>query len=71
MTLVELQERRAHYLRAEVKILEGQEYTVGDGVTQRTLRRADLAEVRQAIADLTSQISQVTAAPARRVLYIR
>lgn len=73
MTLAELQARLALYLAAEAKILEGQEYTIGDGSTARRLRRADLAEVRAEIASLSQQVAAATAAQTRtrRVLYIR
>lgn len=73
MTLEQMQTRLDAYLAAETKILEGQEYTIGDGSTARRLRRADLAEVRAEIARLDQQIAAATAVQARgrRVLYIR
>ncbi|HEY4531520.1 MAG TPA: primosomal replication protein PriB/PriC domain protein [Luteimonas sp.] len=42
------------YLDAEARILAGQTVRFGD----RELRRADLAEVRKAIADLSAAISR-------------
>ena len=45
------------YIDAEAKILRSQDVRMGD----RQLKRADLAEVRQAIKDLTSQLSQENA----------
>lgn len=57
MTLQELKDRRTAYLAAERRILESQEYRVGEGGTARTNRRAELAEVRQAITDLDAQIA--------------
>lgn len=73
MTLVELQERRAAYMAAELKILESQEYTVGDGVVNRRNRRADLEQVRLAIAEIDAQISalEVVTVGTRRILYLR
>lgn len=73
MTRDELQTRLSAYLAAEAKILNGQEYVIGQGETARRLRRADLAEVRKAITDLNAQIEDLdnTAAGRRRVLYTR
>lgn len=73
MTLAELQDRRAAYMAAELKILESQEYTVGDGVVNRRNRRADLEQVRLAIKEIDLLIDAQTAAlvPTRRVLYLR
>ena len=73
MTLQELIDRRASYLAAEQKILESQEYQVGQGSTARRSRRADLAEVRQAINEISSQIAnaQNAASGTRRIRYIR
>ena len=75
-TLAELQTRKAAYLTAESRILESQEYTVGDGVIQRRNRRADLADVRAQIEQLDQQIaahpeSIGTAGTGPRILYIR
>lgn len=73
LTLAQQQARLAQYIEAERLILLGQEFTVGDGQTNRRLRRADLAEVRAEIKLLQSQIevAQQQAAGTRRVLYIR
>lgn len=49
-----LKERLAAYLEAEKKLLSGaQFYKIAD----RELRRADLAEIRRAIDDLSAQIN--------------
>lgn len=64
MTLQELKDRRAAYLAAERRILESQEYRVGEGGTARTNRRAELAEVRQAITELDAQITALEPATA-------
>lgn len=73
MTLDELITRRASYLAAEAKILDSQEYQVGQGSSARRNRRADLAEVRDEIAKLSAQITslQSAASGVRRVRYIR
>jgi len=73
MTLEQLQARLAAYMAAEVKILRGQEYVIGQGETSRRLRRADLAEVRAEIKSLDAQIRAIenSAAGRRRVLYTR
>lgn len=61
MTLQELKDRRTAYLAAERRILESQEYRVGEGGGARSNRRAELAEVRQAITELDAQISALDA----------
>lgn len=67
--LEELQTRRAAYVAAELKILQSQEYQVGQGGTQRRNVRAELEQVRAGIAQLDTQIDAETAsaAGARRV----
>ena len=40
------QQRLQQYLDAEARILQSQEYTVGQGGTARRNRRADLEQVR-------------------------
>ena len=68
-TLVELEARKAAYLAAELKILESQDYSVSDGILSRRNRRAELEQVRIAIADIDSQITalQPASAMTRRV----
>ena len=71
-TLQELQDRRTQYLQAETRILQSQEYTVGDGSTARRNRRADLEQVRAAISEIDAEIQRLQAATTgRRVMYIR
>ena len=70
MTLQELKDRRAAYLAAELRILESQEYRVGDGGTGRTNRRAELAEVRAAITELDAQISAAEAGTAAKGMWL-
>lgn len=73
-TIQELQDRRAAYLAAERRILDSQEYKLSDANGGgRSNRRADLEQVRLAIADLDIQIerAQSQATGRGRVLYIR
>jgi len=56
MDLQALIDRRAAYLAAETKILQGQEYSIDVDGSSRRLRRADLSEVRAAIETLNQQI---------------
>jgi hypothetical protein len=75
-TYAELLTRKADYLAAEAKVLQAQEYTVGQGGTARRLTRADLAEIRKAIADLDLQLAEHPDNPdrlrrPRRVSYLR
>lgn len=67
------QARLAMYLEAEAKILQAQEYTVGQGSTARRLARADLAEVRDQITQLQREVAalQPTGSRPRRVMYLR
>lgn len=73
LTAAQIQARLDLYLAAETKILKGQEYTIGDGSTGRKLRRADLAEVRAEIRQLSADLgaAQARETRGRRVLYIR
>lgn len=75
MTYAQLMARLANYLAAEQKILQSQEYTVGQGSTARRNRRAELADVRAEIASLNTQIAQAPDNPAnqgaRRIRYLR
>ncbi len=72
-TLEQLQQRLQQYLEAEARILQSQEYTVGQGFAARRNRRADLEQVRAGIADCQQQIAQQQAvgARARRVIQLR
>lgn len=75
MTLVELQTRLVSYLAAEQRILQSQEYTVGQGGSARKNRRAELSEVRDEITKLGAQIAahpdNAAARAVRRVRYLR
>lgn len=75
MTLDQLQTRLASYLDAETRILQSQEYSVGQGGSARRNRRADLSEVRDEITKLNVQIAahpeNAAARSVRRVRYLR
>lgn len=75
LTLTQLQERLAAYMAAELRILQSQEYTVGQGGTARKNVRADLDVVRAQIDTLTTQIAahpdNAAARAVRRVRYLR
>ena len=75
MTYADLVQRLANYLAAEQKILQSQEYTVGQGGTARRNRRAELEQVQAGIADTQAQIGRHPDNPAnagsRRIRYLR
>jgi ribonuclease HI len=73
LTRDQLQTRLDAYLAAELKILTSQEYTVGEGSTARTNKRAELAAVQKQIQDLSNQIAAIDGAASgqRRVYYGR
>lgn len=68
--LQDAQERLANYLAAEARILQSQEYTVGQGGTARRNRRADLEQVRAGIKECRDEIARLQPVP-RRVTYLR
>ena len=67
------QQRLDNYLAAEARILQSQEYTVGQGGTARRNRRADLEQVQAGIKATQAEIATLQAAQsgARRVTYLR
>lgn len=67
------QQRLANYLKAEARILESQEYSVGQGGTARRNRRADLEQVQAGIKTTQAEIAtlQSSQSGARRVTYLR
>ena len=74
MTPLELaQQRLQAYLEAELKILQSQEYQVGNGNTARKNRRADLESVQAGIREARAEIAQLQAAAtrSRRITYLR
>ncbi|MDU4597474.1 MAG: DUF6148 family protein [Clostridium sporogenes] len=60
--LEKAKERLNYYYEAELAVLSNQEYRLGT----RTMRRADLAEIRRAITDLEKQIKQLEALESRK-----
>ena len=73
LTPLELaQQRLANYLAAEARILESQEYTVGQGGTARRNRRAELEQVQAGIKTAQAEIASLQAAQAgRRITDLR
>jgi hypothetical protein len=60
--LAELQQRRAAYVAAELKVLEsGEEYGVSSGTDGGTNRRAKLEAIRAGIMQLDREIEQAEA----------
>ena len=71
-TLEQLQQRLQQYLDAEARILQSQEYTVGQGGTARRNRRAELEQVQAGIKTAQAEIASLQAAQAgRRITYLR
>ncbi len=71
--LEDLQTRRAAYAAAELKILQSQEYQIGQGQTARRNKRADLEQVRLALKEIDAQIVALSPSPATRrgPIYLR
>lgn len=69
-TREQLQDRLNAYLAAELRILESQDYTIGDGSTARRNKRADLEQVRSEIAAIRAEIDSMDAqaSGSRRVM---
>lgn len=67
------QQRLDAYLAAELKILQSQEYQVGNGGTARRTRRAELEQVQAGIKAARADVEQLqsVASRARRVTYLR
>jgi hypothetical protein len=67
------QQRLDNYLAAEARILQSQEYTVGQGGSARRNRRADLEQVQAGIKATQAEIVTLQAAQsgARRITYLR
>lgn len=73
--LSDVRDRLQAYRKAELKILQAQDYSVGQGSTARKLTRADLGEVRATIDRLQNEeqrlAAQLSPRGARRVIYLR
>ncbi|WKL15667.1 hypothetical protein QYQ99_25615 [Comamonas testosteroni] len=68
------QDRLASYLAAEKRILDSQEYQVGQGLTARRNRRAELEQVQNGIRECQQKIGLLQAAMAprgRRIINLR
>jgi hypothetical protein len=64
--LAELQQRRAAYVAAELKVLQdGEEYGVSSGPDGGTNRRAKLEAIRAGIMQLDREIEQAEARASR------
>lgn len=71
LTLQQWRDRLDAYMAAETRILQSQEYTVGQGGTARRNRRAELEQVQSGIKDCQQQISLLEGAAAGRARTIR
>ncbi len=60
------QSRLTDYLSAERRILDSQEYQIGQGIAARRNRRADLEQVQNGIRECQQKIAQLQASLARR-----
>lgn len=68
------QDRLNSYLAAEKRILDSQEYQVGQGMTARRNRRAELQQVQNGIRECQEKIAALQAAQSprtRRVIRLR
>ena len=63
ITLAQAEAQLAAYLAAETAILAGQEYTING----RSLRRADLADVRAGIREWNSMVQSIGTKRSRTV----
>lgn len=74
MSAAELDQARTRlqvYLAAEVRILESQEYVIGNGGTARRNRRADLERVQAGITELRAEIRRLESLGEPRIGYLR
>lgn len=71
--LEQAEQRLQAYLVAEKRVLDSQEYMIGNGGTARRNRRADLEQVQNGIREVRAEIAQLQAAAqrGRRVTYLR
>ncbi len=72
--LEQLRARLQTYIDAEGKILQSQEYVIGNGGTARRNRRAELESVQAGIASIRAEITLLEARQsprARRITYLR
>lgn len=77
MSAEELQswkDRLTRYLDAEKRILDSQEYQIGQGSAARRNRRAELQQVQKGISECQQKIGQLQAASSprgRRIIRLR
>ncbi|UNV91836.1 MULTISPECIES: hypothetical protein [unclassified Comamonas] len=77
MSAEELQswkDRLTRYLDAEKRILDSQEYQIGQGSAARRNRRAELEQVQKGISECQQKIGQLQAASSprgRRIVRLR
>lgn len=77
MSAEELQswkDRLTRYLDAEKRILDSQEYQIGQGSAARRNRRAELQQVQKGISECQQKIGQLQAASSprgRRIVRLR
>lgn len=74
MTIEQWRSRLADYIAAEQRILQSQEYVIGNGGTARRNRRADLERVQEGIKECSAEISKLESASnprTRRVFRLR
>lgn len=71
--LEQAEQRLQAYLIAEKRVLDSQEYMIGNGGTARRNRRADLEQVQNGIREVRAEIAQLqaTAQRGRRLNYLR
>ena len=72
--LQQWQDRLASYLAAEQRILNSQEYQIGQGYAARRNRRAELEQVQNGIRECQQKIGQLQLSQnprARRVIRLR
>ena len=72
--LDQLRTRLQQYLDAEAKILQSQEYVIGNGGTARRNRRAELETVQSGIKSIREEITRLEAQQnprARRITSLR
>ena len=74
LTLEQWRSRLADYIAAEQRILQSQEYMIGNGGTARRNRRADLERVQAGIKECAEEIAKLESASnprTRRVFRLR
>jgi coenzyme F420-reducing hydrogenase delta subunit len=64
--LTKAKERLNMYYEAEIAVLTGQEYRIGT----RSMKRADLAEIRSAITELEKQVKELGSGGKRKAYRI-